>query len=225
MKEINEWLKKRGIRNAVLREEYLDHYMSQLESGAEGDKSFQQALKEVKSSIDRLNGNAIVWSYYSIHYKNKFMMVITILALFSFFNLPFVSENEPPSIAPVEGHNYLISSTFGNRVHPKSKMVKFHKGLDIKGSLGDKIVAPSGGIISETGFKEGIGHYIVIKHDEVYSSRYHHLSKIAVSKNHKVNIGDKIGEIGTSGWSSGPHLHYEVLKNGKNVDPALFLGA
>jgi len=85
------------------------------------------------------------------------------------------------------------------------------------------VVAPSDGVITKTGYHSKKGNYIEIKHDDIYSTRYYHLSKIDVKTNQQITRGSKIGEIGTSGASTAPHLHYEVVKDGRNVDPGDYL--
>lgn len=151
-------------------------------------------------------------------------MITLLLSTVFYLIMPWDQQAEPPSISPV-ALDLHITSGFGERMHPFKKVLMFHKGMDIKGNLGDAVIAPSDGTVVECGYDDQVGHYIVIQHDEIYSTRYHHLSKRSVEQDQRVAKGDKIAEIGSSGVSTGPHLHYEVLVRGKHVDPSTFLGA
>ncbi len=142
--------------------------------------------------------------------------------LISFFLFSDIHQ-DPPTIAPLEYAEVQITSNFGMRMHPITHVKKLHKGIDIKASHGTAVIAPSDGIIVAADYDESHGYYVEIKHDEIYSTRYHHLSKVSVTKDQKVVKEEKIGEIGSSGLSVAPHLHYEVIENGNNVDPLPFL--
>ena len=105
------------------------------------------------------------------------------------------------------------------RMHPVQKVKRFHGGIDIRAAVGTPIVAPSDGTVIKAGYHKKKGNWIEIQHDDIYFTRYYHLSKIDVAVDQKITKGSKIGEVGNSGQSFGPHLHYEVIKDGKNVDP------
>lgn len=149
-------------------------------------------------------------------------------------NIPIINEishqgntklinQEPPEAYPVIG-DYPIVATFGKRMHPIQKVMKHHNGIDIKAPIGTPVVASSDGIIVKVEKKEiGYGNHIVIKHDKTYKSMYAHLSMIDVKVGETVSKGQKIGEVGTSGSSLNPHLHYEVIKEGKKVNPEKYI--
>jgi murein DD-endopeptidase MepM/ murein hydrolase activator NlpD len=111
------------------------------------------------------------------------------------------------------------------RTHPIKKAKKMHKGIDIKAKFGTEVIAPSDATVIDSGYDKLNGYFIELKHDDTYSTRYHHLSKVSVENNVKITKGQIIGEIGTSGLSTAPHLHYEVIKEGKHVDPAPYLNS
>ena len=130
--------------------------------------------------------------------------------------------HDPPSINPVKGEHH-VSSKFGMRFHPVFKKKKFHRGMDFKAPTGTPVLATSNGeIIKVERHKKGYGKHIVIKHDNQYQTLYAHLNEIKVTKGQIVKIGDMIGTVGSTGLSSTPHLHYEVLKNGKAIDPIAY---
>ena len=129
---------------------------------------------------------------------------------------------DPPSINPLNGEHH-VSSKFGMRFHPVFKKDKFHRGIDFKAPTGTSVLATSNGEVMQVKIhKKGYGKHIVIKHDDHYTTMYAHLDEIKVSKGQRVNIGDVIGTVGSTGSSTVPHLHYEVIKNGKAIDPIAY---
>jgi hypothetical protein len=138
-------------------------------------------------------------------------------------NTEAVAEENKPSIAPVEMSKAEISSGFGDRLNPLTKKKQFHTGMDFKLPEGERVLATADGVISTSTFDESHGNYIVIKHDEIYSTRYSHLKSSSVKEGDKIKKGDLIGYVGNTGLSVGPHLHYEVSKDGKVVDPKDYL--
>jgi len=125
-----------------------------------------------------------------------------------------------PSILPSYGY---MTSGFGYRVDPFTGRKKFHEGLDISAPIGTPVYAPADGIVTFVGMKNGYGLVIEIKHGDRYITRYAHLSKSFVRVGQKVQRGDMIARVGNSGRSTGPHLHYEVLKDGVPVNPRRFI--
>ena len=112
-----------------------------------------------------------------------------------------------------------ISSGFGSRVHPVTGEVHEHTGVDIASPVGTPVMATKSGKISRVGPNGNYGNMIEIDHGDGTKSLYAHLSAMSVRVNEMVNEGQKIGEVGATGRVTGPHLHYEVIKNGKKVDP------
>lgn len=125
-----------------------------------------------------------------------------------------------PAITPAEG-TYSIQS-FGYRIHPILKVKKMHNGIDILIDFGTPVKATGKGKVVFVGNKGGYGLVIEIDHGFGYITIYGHLSKASVREGTTVKRGDIIGKSGNSGLSTGPHLHYEVIHNGENLNPAEF---
>ena len=129
---------------------------------------------------------------------------------------------------PIEG-NLVITSTYGKRVHPLTKDEIFHNGIDIKAEQGEKVKAITTGEITYADFDFKNGNSIKIKHidentHEIYYSYYAHLSKINVEVGDIVDCGEKIGEVGSTGYATGPHLHLEIIDmEGNTMDPVKFI--
>jgi murein DD-endopeptidase MepM/ murein hydrolase activator NlpD len=126
-----------------------------------------------------------------------------------------------PSIWPTISH--LITSRFGVRRDPFTSSPTFHSGLDIAGKLGDPVYATAEGTVTFVGYDGTHGNHILIDHSGGIVTHYMHLSRILVGKGDEVSKGDKIGLLGSTGRSTGPHVHYEVLKRNQPVDPTPFL--
>ncbi len=123
-----------------------------------------------------------------------------------------------PAIRPLK-NMYSISSGFGRRYHPILKTLRPHTGIDITAPRGTPVYATADGYVSgETG-GSGYGIVVIINHGYSYKSVYAHLSKKAVKAGQKVKRGQVIGYVGNTGLSLGPHLHYEIIKNGSYVNP------
>jgi murein DD-endopeptidase MepM/ murein hydrolase activator NlpD len=106
------------------------------------------------------------------------------------------------------------------RPDPDTPADKMHDGIDLKAPLGTAVMAPADGEVVEAGKDDMHGKYLTLRHDAEYTTRYFHLDEVSVSPGEAVEAGKEIGKVGTTGRSSGPHLHYEVRKNGEAVDPA-----
>ncbi len=129
-----------------------------------------------------------------------------------------------PSIQPISpGENFRITSSYGYRWDPFTKRRKMHQGLDLAGEIGLKIYATGEGIvISAEDSKNGYGKEVIIDHGFGYITRYAHLNKIVVHRGQSIKRGEYLGQLGNTGRSTGPHLHYEVIYNSRTVNPILF---
>jgi len=129
-----------------------------------------------------------------------------------------------PAIQPVSNKDLRrLASGFGMRMHPIYKIAKMHAGLDFTADPGTEIYATGDGVIEAVDSKlSGYGHHVVIQHGFGYETLYAHMSRVAVRTGEKVKRGQVIGYVGNTGTSTGPHLHYEVIKNGEKVDPAFY---
>ncbi len=116
-----------------------------------------------------------------------------------------------------------ISSPFGKRTDPLNSKKAYHSGIDFRGNTGDKIRATGDGVVSKASYDKGYGYNIVLSHGKEYSTMYAHLSKRLVKKGDRVKRGQVIGLVGNSGRSTGSHLHYEVRRYGKAVNPKKYM--
>lgn len=122
-----------------------------------------------------------------------------------------------PSILPVKAE---VISGFGMRMHPILGYKRLHAGLDFRAPTGTKVYATADGVVDYAGVKKnGYGIHIDIRHGFGYKTKYAHLSKLLVKDGQKVKRGDLIGLTGNTGLSKGPHLHYEISKNNKKINP------
>lgn len=118
-----------------------------------------------------------------------------------------------------------LSSYYGMRTHPLSGRREMHKGIDFASKMGGEVIAVAKGVVTYSGKRWGYGHVIDIAHGNGYTTRYAHNSKLLVSVGDTVEKGFRIAEIGSSGRSTGPHVHFEVLKNGRQMNPMKFINA
>ncbi len=125
-----------------------------------------------------------------------------------------------PSVRPTGG---WLSSGFGYRTDPFTKRKKLHKGLDFAANTGTPIYAPADGVVSFAGREGGYGKIVSIDHGYGLVTRFAHTSRIMVKTGQRVKRWDKIAEVGSTGRSSGPHLHYEVRLNGVPVNPEKYI--
>ncbi|MBQ6927270.1 MAG: peptidoglycan DD-metalloendopeptidase family protein [Oscillospiraceae bacterium] len=124
-------------------------------------------------------------------------------------------------IFPVASYSY-ISSRFGERIHPITGELKNHNGMDIASNMGTAVYAADGGKVVLAEWYGGYGNCIMIDHGTGYKTLYGHLSVIGVKNGQTVNQGEVIGQVGSTGNSTGPHLHFEVYLNGGRIDPEQF---
>ncbi len=129
-----------------------------------------------------------------------------------------------PAIQPVPNKNLKrMASGYGYRMHPIYKVKKMHWGMDFAAPPGTEIFATGDGVVSKViTSRRGYGKHVIIDHGYGYETLYAHMSKIDVRRGDKVHRGDIIGLVGNTGTSSGPHVHYEVHKDGKPINPANF---
>ncbi|MBK8846079.1 MAG: M23 family metallopeptidase [Bacteroidetes bacterium] len=129
-----------------------------------------------------------------------------------------------PGIQPVknDGRSLLVSG-FGYRIHPIYKTSMMHTGIDFSAPMGTAIYATGDGVVEQVLFDgRGYGNHVIINHGFGYTTLYGHMSKILVRRGQKIKRGDKIGLVGSTGASTAPHCHYEVIKDGKKIDPVNF---
>ncbi len=129
-----------------------------------------------------------------------------------------------PAIQPVSNKDLTyIASGFGMRIHPIYKIPKMHTGMDFTAPVGTEIYSTGDGVVREVEREGGgYGYHVVIDHGFGYETLYAHMSKILIKSGSKVKRGQVIGLVGNTGSSVGPHLHYEVKKDGEKVNPAYY---
>ncbi|MCZ6555325.1 MAG: M23 family metallopeptidase [Candidatus Dadabacteria bacterium] len=125
-----------------------------------------------------------------------------------------------PVGTPLKGK---INSNFGYRKDPFKSRSGFHSGLDIDANYGHHVVATANGVVTKASWHTNYGKTVIVKHKDNYETLYGHLSKLKVKEGQEVKVGDVIGKAGSTGRSTGTHLHYEVIKDGNRVNPKNFL--
>lgn len=176
------------------------------ESQPQGDLS----ESELRAAIDRLSA--------SLDDRENQLTVLESLLM----NRNLQAEVQPRGRPIVTG---WLSSYYGMRTHPISGKREMHKGIDFASKFGEPVVAVAKGVVTFAGEKSGYGKVVDIKHGNGITTRYAHNSKLLVSVGDTVEKGFQIAEVGTSGRSTGPHVHFEVLKNGRQVNPIKFIRA
>jgi murein DD-endopeptidase MepM/ murein hydrolase activator NlpD len=129
-----------------------------------------------------------------------------------------------PIRRPVSGE-IDMSSTFGVRIDPFLGRPAFHTGIDFRGDIGEAVRATGSGTVIAAGWSGGYGRMVDIDHGNGLTTRYGHLADIVVQVGQSVKIGQVVGRMGSTGRSTGPHLHYETRVDGDAVDPQRFLRA
>ncbi len=168
-------------------------------------------------------------------HKTKYLILIPIVAICSLSfnkngfnnNLPIITTNHSsiPSIFPIQNKTVAdITSHFGKLRHfNKHKKAKVHQGIDIRATIGTPVVATADGVLSNASYQGNWGNLIIISHAKGYETWYAHLDSFKLEKGAFVKKGEVIGYTGDTGLSKGPHLHYEVKHNNKNLDPLNFV--
>ncbi len=126
-----------------------------------------------------------------------------------------------PSMVPI-ADQYYISSNFGRRFHPRLLRYKFHNGIDLAAVKDTPIYATANGTVLKSGSNGNYGNYILIQHKNGFETAYAHLNKISVKEGATIKQGELLGTVGSTGMSTGNHLHYEIIKNKKRVNPKLY---
>jgi murein DD-endopeptidase MepM/ murein hydrolase activator NlpD len=184
--------------------------------GADYDYNFEDEVSGFEDNIglgEQLNELAKLEREVKLEYKSYTELMKT-------FQNKQDSLQHLPSLKPVlDGY---ISSRFGMRKHPIQGRRKHHEGLDLSAPRGTPVYAAADGIVKFTGIANGYGRMVRLDHKYGYETRYGHLNKYVVRNGQSIKRGQKIGEVGNTGLSTAPHLHYEVRFNGKPLDPRLY---
>lgn len=128
-----------------------------------------------------------------------------------------------PAIQPIHNHNLIrLNTIFGLRLHPIFHIWRDHNGLDLTANSGVPVYAAGDGYVNFADVNLGYGQVVFVTHANNFETRYAHLSKILVKKGEYVKRGQLLGRVGSTGYSTNPHLHYEVLYKGKYINPIFF---
>lgn len=117
----------------------------------------------------------------------------------------------------------VLTSSYGSRPHPFTNRPSWHKGIDLAAPEGTDVFAANAGTVAETGNNKIYGNYVLLKHENGYETFYAHLSRIHCTSGTRIDAGLRIGAVGSTGQSTGPHLHFEIRKEGQALDPDHFL--
>jgi murein DD-endopeptidase MepM/ murein hydrolase activator NlpD len=190
----------------------IDKLQRQLEKMA-GIQSISRGDRIVKSSkmqaVDSLDGLQVLMDTLDSKEKELQDFIADIEERFEYLETV-------PDLWPTTGR---ITSKFGTRKDPFTNETAFHEGIDIANSAGTNIVAAAKGTVTFSGYNSGYGRSIIINHGNGYKTVYGHVSKLLVSTGDKVEKGQIIAKMGNTGRSTGPHLHFEVHKDGKLLNP------
>ena len=220
----------------------------EMEKGLSFSKAMHRVFEEVNEEylqeLEQATISSLTYKSTPMQKANKLVAACIILCLLGFFfsnqstlsdekeyveqhlipveNLSpktiLINHLDPPSRAPLD-EVLKITSGFGMRFHPIFKEKKMHLGIDFRANRGTPVYATSDGVVEKAITHNKYGKMIVLKHDDVYQTLYSQLSVFEVETGTAVKKGDLIGRVGSSGLSTAPHLHYEVLKDGKQVNP------
>ncbi|CAD5266887.1 MULTISPECIES: M23 family metallopeptidase [unclassified Imperialibacter] len=213
----------------VLGNELLDHTCCAIEAYMEEGHSFDFAMsiaistfgtnemKKVSKQVKRTR------RYYQLK-KQPLGWITPMMAIGLLFIVVNVGAKDRPDRKPTD-KDFRVSSAFGQRKDPFDKKTKMHLGIDIVTPTGTAIVATAEGMVEKViNDPDGYGIMVTLKHHEGYQTVYAQLSEAKVKVGDSVKKGQLIALSGSSGRSTAPHLHYEVIHNGKRVDPSQYFG-
>ena len=126
-------------------------------------------------------------------------------------------------VSPLKGMGARLSSPYGWRKDPISGAQRFHEALDLAANQGTAVKAAAPGKVASVGFNSLYGNFIILSHSDSFQTLYAHLSVVSVKQGQAIEQGTKIGEVGTTGYSTGPHLHFALYKNGRAINPLDYL--
>ena len=179
--------------------------------GVGGPSAFENPLL----SLDSQN----LFEHFSSMETKSISLEGTLIQLQDLYNTRSILLAATPAIMPVTGYP---SGRFGYRIDPFNGKRDFHPGIDISAPRGNKVIATADGVVTTAGRKFSYGKLVTLEHKFGISTRYGHLDRYSVEKGQKVKRGDIIGYVGSTGRSTGPHLHYEVRLNDRPLNPFRF---
>ena len=223
---IVEVIELQGIKHKEFKEELTDHICCFIEEQKSDGLRFEESLKLCLATFEPGEMAQIEQKIIN-QTKNKkvlmknIMLFSTMLLLIS-STILFSQGPTTPTLRPV-GEEFKISSHYGIQTHPINFKKRHHDGLDISAPTGTPVIATANGkVIIASQDENKYGKHIKIEHKENLQTFYAHLSEINVQEGEVIEKGQVIGKVGNTGLSTGPHLHYEIISDGKKVDPKDF---
>jgi murein DD-endopeptidase MepM/ murein hydrolase activator NlpD len=240
----NEALEKQviALTNAMLEQNNtLEASNNQFEVLRSSDESIKNQIQEFAQMFANITGDYVTKSNRGTSAKNTSNAIQDIIKLSTLveelnrdlnkdeqISQKLQKSNETltrfvdsiPTFVPAAGE---ITSDFGRRKHPITKVTKNHNGVDIDAPKGASIKASAAGEVIYSGYSSGFGYHIIINHGNGYETTYAHCSKLIAKKGNFIDKGEKIALVGSTGLSTGPHLHFELKVNGTAVDPTQYI--
>ena len=232
LKEQHEYLADRMvIKSGIDIREYLKSIKKQIELTVLSPLTSEFYFQSIKNRINMLTKKRTS-TYGLAAYAIVLPLIICLLMAFStrqdFQILPSVesdSDQEQISLSlPIDKTNkFLFESGYGERLHPVLGVMRLHTGIDLVAKEGVTVVASQDGVVVKAQLADAWGNIIVVQHGSAYSTSYSHLKSMNVKEGDRVQRGQDIGLVGHTGLSTKDHLHFELLKNGKAIDPIKYL--
>ena len=208
-KKALEEKKKQNEQTKQFIQQKLDEQQAQ-------QKEYQEKQKESKALYDKLTQDVKAYEQaYNEAKKQEEALKRQAASALKNSSVKFSGEK---FLWPLSGY-YTITSPYGYRIHPTLKVNKLHTGIDIDAPSGAPVLAANSGTVVLAGYNSGYGNYVIIDHGGGYATLYAHASSLNVSKGQTVKKGQTIMKVGSTGFSTGPHLHFEILVNGSTVNP------
>jgi hypothetical protein len=208
-------------------EHYLGCMLKRVHMVSSGRLVSHFYCKTIKKRIIMITKNRTSIKYSGVYLLSLPLVCLLLVAFTSNYDACFSkkvpviagADEYQPSVCPVVLTKVTHISGFGTRISPITGKKAFHCGVDLASPEGEKVMSAAKGVVVKTDSDPKMGNYVIIKHNDTYSTLYSHLRSTSVKAGKMVEKEQGIGYVGHTGVSTGPHLHYEVIKNGVNVDP------